>query len=82
MESPLPPESRIVHIIEIGCLQNCDKALENWAKISLFVALGGGILKKIKRSNSRIKIISFEPNEYLLILLRSGEMSKKHFLCR
>ena len=39
MESPLPPESRMVHIIEIGCAQNCHKAWENWAKICLFVAL-------------------------------------------
>ena len=79
MESPLPPESKMVHIIEIGCVQNCHKAWENWAKICLFAALSGGILKKLKRSNSRPKIISVEPNEYLLSLLRSWEMSKNSF---
>ena len=46
MESPLPPESRMVYIIEIGCSQNRRKAWENWDKIGLFGALGGGILKK------------------------------------
>ena len=70
MESPLTPESKMVHIIEIGCAQNCQKAQKNWAKISLFGALGKGILKKLKRSDSRPKIISVEPNEYLLSLLR------------
>ena len=63
MENPLPFESRMVHIIEIGCAQNCPKAWENWAQIGLFGAFGGGILKKLKRSNFRPKIISFEPNE-------------------
>ena len=79
MQSPLPPESRMVHIIEIGCAQNCHKAWKNWAKIGLFVALGEGILKKLKRSNPRPKIISVEPNEYLLSLLRSREMSQNSF---
>ena len=51
------------HIIEIGCEQNCHKVCTNWAKIGLFGALGGGILKKLKGSNSRPKIISDEPNE-------------------
>ena len=46
MESHLPPESRMVHIIEIDCEKKCHKALKNWAKIGLFGALGGGILKK------------------------------------
>ena len=39
MESPLPPEYRIVHIIEIGCAHSWHKAWENWAKICLFGAL-------------------------------------------
>ena len=68
MESPLPPESRMVHIIEIGCAQNCHKALENWAKIGLFDALGGRIFKK---THIKQKITSFERSEYLLSLLRS-----------
>ena len=55
MESPLPPKSKMVHIIEIGCAQNCRKALENWAKISLFVALGGGILKKTQAKQFETK---------------------------
>ena len=46
MESPLPPESKMMHIIGIGCAQNCHKACEKWAKIGLFGASGGGILKK------------------------------------
>ena len=46
MERLLPPESKMVLIIEIGCAQNCHKALENWAKIGLFGALGEEILKK------------------------------------
>ena len=55
MESPLPPESKMVHIIEISCAQNCRKALENWAKISLFVALGGGILKNTQAKQFETK---------------------------
>ena len=46
MEIPLPAEFRMVHIIEIGCAQNCCKAWKNWAKIGLFGAVEGGILKK------------------------------------
>ena len=49
MESPLPPGSKMVHIIEIGCAQNGHKAWKNWAKIGLFGARGGGIFKKLKR---------------------------------
>ena len=72
MESPLPPESRMVHIIEIGCAQNCHKARKIWAKIGLFGAPRGGILKKLIPSySSRSKIIGFEANEYLLSLLTS-----------
>ena len=79
MESHLPPESKVVHIIEIGCVKNCHKAWKNMAKIGLFVAFSRGILKKLKRSNSRPKIISVELNEYLLSLLRSWEASKNSF---
>ena len=46
MESPFPPESKMVHIIEISCTQNCHEAWENSTKIGLFVALDEGILKK------------------------------------
>ena len=77
---PFASESRMVHFIGIGCAQNCHKAWENWTQIGLFGAVGGEILKKLISSNSRPKIISLEPNEYLLSLLRNWEMSKAHFL--
>ena len=69
----------MVHIIEIGCAQNCHKALENCAKIGLFGAHGGRNLKKVLSSNSRPKFISFESIEHLLSLLRSWEMLKNSY---
>ena len=58
MKSPLPPESKIVHIIEIGCALSCHKALENWSKIDLFGAFSEGILKKLKPSNLDQKLLA------------------------
>ena len=39
MKSPLPPESKMVHIIKIGCAQNCHKTWKKWAKIGRLGAL-------------------------------------------
>ena len=58
MESHLPPEFKMVHIIEIGCAQNCHKAWENCAKIGIFGALGGGILKKSYKAILDQKILA------------------------
>ena len=55
MESPLPLESRMVHIIEIGFVQNCDKAWGNWAQIGLFVTLVREILKKTQAKQFETK---------------------------
>ena len=33
MKSPLPPQAKMEHIIEIGCEQNCHKVWTNWVKI-------------------------------------------------
>ena len=72
IENPLPPEFRKVHIIEIRCVQNCHKASKKWALSAEEFWKNSHLL-----SNSRPKSINFEPNEYLLSLLRSWEMPKK-----
>ena len=63
MESPLSPESWMVHISEIGCAQNCHKDWENWAQIGLFGTLSGGIFKKnLYQVILDQNIFSYEPN--------------------